>query len=263
MAAIISLVGWEKFQHYRDRDPPWVKLYRDLLTSESWVLGTDTSRLVQVASVLLAARYGNKIPFDWKLIRKVASLDCEREEFGEAIAHLSKYGFLEIHEVTDAEPRPEQDASSVLAKCSSEKSRAEGEKRQSREDRTAAEPPENSPKPRKKNKPPEPEWFAQFRMLYPPRSGDQPIPAALRAANARLSEGHTPDDFLAGARRYAEFCAATGKIGTEYVQQWARFLGPGKPFLQPWTPPATKADARLASNLSAAEEFMRRTETTQ
>src|SRR6201999_2272789 len=53
----ISIKGWDRFQHYTDRDPPWVKLYRDLLTSESWVLGTDTSRLVQVASILLAARY--------------------------------------------------------------------------------------------------------------------------------------------------------------------------------------------------------------
>jgi hypothetical protein len=129
MASILSLVGWERFQHYRDRDPPWVKLYRDLLTSESWVLGTDTSRLVQVASVLLAARYGNKIPFDWKLIRKVASLDCTPEQFSEAVSHLATYGFLEIQQVPDAQPRMEQSASAVLAKCSSE---AEGEKRQSR-----------------------------------------------------------------------------------------------------------------------------------
>lgn len=119
---------------------------------------------------------------------------------------------------------------------------------------TAAAPPTHAS---------EPEWFTQFRMLYPPRSGDQPKERALRAAKARQREGYTPEQFLDGARRYAEFCAATGKANTEYVQQWATFLGPSKPFLQPWTLPVTKSDQRLASNLSAAEEFMRRTETTQ
>ena len=111
--------------------------------------------------------------------------------------------------------------------------------------------------------PGEPPWFAEFRMLYPPRAGDQPTRPALRAANARLAEGHSADEFLDGARRYAAFVIATGKENTEYVQQWSRFLGPSKPFMQPWALPASKADARLAGNLSAAEEFMRRTEVAQ
>lgn len=100
-------------------------------------------------------------------------------------------------------------------------------------------------------------------MLYPPRAGDQGWPKALRAAHERIREGHTPEQLIDGARRYAAFCLSTGKIGTEYAKQAATFLGPDKSFLQPWTAPATKADARLSSNLSAAEEFMRRTETTQ
>jgi hypothetical protein len=54
MTAHFAICNWERFQHYKDRDPPWVKLYRDLLTSESWVLGTDLSRVVQIASTLLA-----------------------------------------------------------------------------------------------------------------------------------------------------------------------------------------------------------------
>lgn len=127
-----------------------------------------------------------------------------------------------------------------------EKTRPEEEKNS-----TAAAPPSDPP------------WFAEFRMLYPPRAGDQPKRQALRAANARLAEGHSTEEFLDGARRYAAFVTATGKVGTEYVQQWSRFLGPSKSFMQPWTLPATKADARLAGNLSAADEFMRRTEVSQ
>lgn len=28
--------GWEKFQHFKDRKPPWIKLYRDILDDKQW-----------------------------------------------------------------------------------------------------------------------------------------------------------------------------------------------------------------------------------
>ena len=40
--------------------------------------------------------------------------------------------------------------------------------------------------------------------------------------------------------------------------QAATFCGPEKPFLKPWTLPATKADTRMASNFDAAAEAERR-----
>jgi hypothetical protein len=132
LTAVIALKGWDRFQHYKDRDPPWVKLYRDVLTSESWVIGTDLSRLVQLASVLLAARYGNRIPYRWDLIRKVTHLDCTEKAFNEAVRHLSEHGFLEVQQVSDDTKPVVQSASTPLATCSSEerrgeKSREEGE----------------------------------------------------------------------------------------------------------------------------------------
>lgn len=112
-------------------------------------------------------------------------------------------------------------------------------------------------KPPAKDQPPE---FADFWRIFPKRAGDNPKGKTLRAIHARLAEGHTWDEILDGASRYAEFIRATGKERTEFVKQAATFCGPEKPFLDPWTPPATKADNRLESNLSAAAEFMRRTE---
>ena len=32
----ITPKNWEKFQHFKDRRPPWIKLYRDLLDDVSW-----------------------------------------------------------------------------------------------------------------------------------------------------------------------------------------------------------------------------------
>lgn len=111
-----------------------------------------------------------------------------------------------------------------------------------------------------KTPPIDPAWLSEFKMLYPKRGGDANWKGAARAGSARIAEGHHPSEFLEGAQRYREFCAITGKIGTEYVKQAATFLGPAKPFLEPWEPPATKADVRLGTSLTAAEEFMRRTE---
>lgn len=128
MARILAIRGWEKFQHYKDRDPPWVKLYRDLMTAESWVLGSDCSRLVQVASILLAARYTNQIPLNWPLIRKVASLDCTEKAFLEAIDHLNRTEWLEVIDIIEAE----QVASTLLADCAKQNLRLYSEAEQSR-----------------------------------------------------------------------------------------------------------------------------------
>lgn len=106
----------------------------------------------------------------------------------------------------------------------------------------------------------DPEWFLDFKLAYPNRAGDQGWRKALKAANARIAEGHGLEELLEGARRYGAFCDATEKTGTEFVKQAATFLGPDKPFLLPWDLPLTKADVRQAQNISAAMEFMRNTD---
>jgi hypothetical protein len=101
-----------------------------------------------------------------------------------------------------------------------------------------------------------PPEFADFKSLYPKRAGSQPWDKALKAVRARLRTGSTWSEILEGARRYAEFIRATDKERTEYVLQAATFCGPDKRFLEPWTLPATKADARLSSNVDVMREFI-------
>lgn len=94
-----------------------------------------------------------------------------------------------------------------------------------------------------KTAPTDPAWLADLKDLMPKRSGDPNWRGAVRAGTARIAEGHTTMQFLDGARRYHEFCRITEKLGTEYVMQASRFLGPGKPFLLPWDPPGVKSPA--------------------
>lgn len=77
--------------------------------------------------------------------------------------------------------------------------------------------------------------FDEAWTALPKRAGNNPKGRALRAYAARLGEGCKADAVLAGVRRYAAFCRATGKEGSEYVMQGATFFGPERPFLQPWT----------------------------
>jgi hypothetical protein len=127
MTATLSVCNWDDFQHYRDRNPTWIKLYRDLLTTEAWLLGNDLSRLVHVASILLAARYKNLIPYKLDLIKKAAHLDASEPAVDQAIQHLVVYKFLIINAAPDGELHLEHSASNLLAKCSSEERR--GDKR--------------------------------------------------------------------------------------------------------------------------------------
>ena len=87
-------------------------------------------------------------------------------------------------------------------------------------------------------KPPDPLELTEIRTIYPIRSGSQPWDRAAKACRARLTDGHSWEQMIAGARRYAQYCRATHKLGTEYVMQAATFYGPECHFLSPWDAPA-------------------------
>lgn len=99
-----------------------------MLTSESWVLGSNLSRVVQLASMMLAPRYTNKIPYRFDLCKKVMGLECTEKEFVTAVQHLVDTNFVEIQELTESPKDTVQAASKLLAKCSSEERENRGER---------------------------------------------------------------------------------------------------------------------------------------
>jgi len=68
--AYFSVKNFDKFQHYKDRKPPWIKLYHE--TFEDYEFGglPDASKMHLIAIWSLASRYMNKIPFDAEWIAK-------------------------------------------------------------------------------------------------------------------------------------------------------------------------------------------------
>lgn len=67
--------NWTKFQHYKDRNPPWIKLHVEILASEDWVALADASKLLAVVCMVLAARNDGKVPNNIDYIKRVAYLD--------------------------------------------------------------------------------------------------------------------------------------------------------------------------------------------
>lgn len=99
MDNFFCIANWKRFQHYRERNPPWIKLHRELLTSRAWISGDDANRALMVALMLIAADTDNLIPADPAYIQRRAYLNSEPD-----FSRLLDVGFLER-------------ASNVLATC--------------------------------------------------------------------------------------------------------------------------------------------------
>lgn len=104
-------------------------------------------------------------------------------------------------------------------------------------------------------------WL-ECKAAYPPHThGEHHWLNAERDACQRVEEGERWSVIKAGCERLYAQQLAKGNIGKEFVPSPAEFFSRRlKRYLEPFPIPITKADQRLAGNLSAADEFMRRTE---
>ncbi len=101
--------NWERFQHYRDRNPPWIKLHTELLDNYDFSQLSDASKLLALCITVLAARSDNKIPADPAWIMARCSIKTKPD-----LDALIKANFIERIQPLQSS---EQDASSVLAVC--------------------------------------------------------------------------------------------------------------------------------------------------
>lgn len=58
----MQIKNWHKFQHFKDRRPPWVKLYRDLLDDIEWHQLDANSAKVLVMLWLIASEDDGRLP---------------------------------------------------------------------------------------------------------------------------------------------------------------------------------------------------------
>lgn len=104
---ILRVRNWAKFQHYRDRNPPWIKLHLEILSSRDWVMLNNDGRLLAITCMLIASRDEGYIPYDPDYISRVSYMK------NVDLKPLIDCGFLEVasnRKQMLADARPEKEA---------------------------------------------------------------------------------------------------------------------------------------------------------
>lgn len=98
MEQVIRVKGWDKFQHFKDRRPPWIKLYRDILDDMEFHNLSASAAKSLILIWLIASESDGHVSGD---ISKLAfRLRATKEETEKVLIELKSAGFL----VDAAEP---------------------------------------------------------------------------------------------------------------------------------------------------------------
>ena len=89
----IQVKNWGKFQHYKKRNPPWIKLHAELLSDYAFSRLQDASKLHLMMIWLLASRTANKLPNDPGWLQKQIGAETKPN-----INLLIEMGFIEEKE---------------------------------------------------------------------------------------------------------------------------------------------------------------------
>jgi hypothetical protein len=195
-----SVKNFERFQHYKDRSPPWIKLYNELLDDYEFGLLPDASKFHLIAIWLLASRSENKIPFDpvW-VARRINASDKVNLQI------LAERGFILVDQVVH---NAEHVASTPQAECLTRE-----EKRRDRGETDSRSISDRLP-----------DRFDDFWSAYPQREGANPRKPAETKFNALVKTGVDPEMLIAEAKKLASLEAGRGNIKTKFIPQAITWL---------------------------------------
>jgi hypothetical protein len=169
--------NWDKFQHYKDRNPPWIKLHNSLLDDPDFDELKDSERYHLLAIWMLASRTNNRMKLDEKWVANKISATSKVY-----FENLLKYRFIELIQEL---PSMEQSASNPLVS-------EETEKRRDREEKDIR-PPNGEPLPAKVKIP-----YEKIKDLYHeilPELPEVKVMTDKRKTQIRQrwNDGHLPD----------------------------------------------------------------------
>lgn len=170
----ITVKNWEKFQHYKNRKPPWIKLYRELLDNVEWrALSPFAGKLlIEIWLLVSESEEPGKIASDSKAIAwRLRYPENKVPEIDAALQELDEQGFITL-------------ASEMLATC---KQDAIPERERETEESSSKSPTKNE------------EIFEKIWKAYPDKSGKS---NALKAFLKHVSSGTDPKEVWAGLQRY-------------------------------------------------------------
>jgi hypothetical protein len=126
MKSYFKVKNWDDFQHYKDRNPPWIKLHNHLLDDYDFECLGDAAKGHLLCIWMLASRTKNSMPFDVNWISKKIGSSSKVN-----LKALIESGFLVMeHDASTLLQGSEQDATPSVP--SVEESRGETEKSRDR-----------------------------------------------------------------------------------------------------------------------------------
>jgi hypothetical protein len=123
--------GWEEFQHYKDRNPPWIKLHNQLLDDYDFEVLGDAAKGHLLCIWMLASRTNNDMMFDSKWIARKIGASSKVD-----LDLLLESGFIELQEAEHSASKLQHD--SKVSVPLEEKRRGETETEKRREEKKAS-----------------------------------------------------------------------------------------------------------------------------
>jgi hypothetical protein len=241
--------NWGQFQHYKDRNPPWIKLHFSLLSSPDWVMLDDASRVLAIACMLIASRNEGEIDGSaagLAYLKRVAYLNKNP-----SLKPLIECGFLEPASVALA------DASAAQADA-----RPETEERQRRdrgEEETEAETEPLSAAPTAGESDPVAEVFGHWRTTHGHERA-QLDPKRRKVIRSALASYSAADlcrcitGYLASPHHMGQNDRGTRYDDIELFLRDAKHIDAGLRFAA--EPPRTDLSALTRRNVAAVENWM-------
>jgi len=116
MTKTFSVRNWDAFQHYKDRNPPWIKLHNHLLDDYEFESLPDNTKCHLLCIWMLASRTNNKMVFDNSWVKRKIGANSTVD-----LDLLESLSFIEVQGKS-------QDASKPLVSEEKRRDREEAEK---------------------------------------------------------------------------------------------------------------------------------------
>lgn len=220
----LGVKNLDKYQHYKDRDPKWIKLYYSILDDEAFIFLDEIDRCRYMTCLVLASRTNNKIPSDPLYLKKVMRLDKSPD-----LSRLLSCGLLYTYEESSSRLDKDYTNAPVLNRS------------------LLSSPLPNSSLSSPKSEEGKESEKGEFDRLwdaYPRKVGKKAAQKAFQNARDRPRI----DDLIASVQRQA------------LSAQWTKDGGQFIPHLSTWLNRGQWADVPTVTRPSVFEEFLARGE---